>query len=233
MAGRIWIIDAARTLALLGMVVFHLCFDLQMYGYLPPGTTQAPALFWLARIVAGGFLFLAGASLWLGHGNGIRWHAFWQRWLRIAAAAALVSLATRIAMPQAWVFYGILHSIAVASLLGLAFLRLPPMLTIVTGAAVMAASYHLPQILQWNAPALRWVGLANIPTQTIDFEPLFPWFGPFLLGLGTARLLGPLWPSLAGITGPRWLAWPGRHSLAIYLLHQPILLGAIWLIGFL
>ena len=136
-------------------------------------------------------------------------------------------------MPQAWVFYGILHSIAVASLLGLAFLRLPPMLTIVTGAAVMAASYHLPQILQWNTPALRWLGFANIPTQTIDFEPLFPWFGPFLLGLGTARLLGPLWPSLAGITGPRWIAWPGRHSLAIYLLHQPILLGAIWLISFL
>lgn len=231
MTQRIWIIDLGRTVALIGMVVFHLAFDLQMFGLVPPGTAQAPLFYWLARIVAGSFLCLAGVSLWLGHGAGVRWPAFWRRWLRIAGAAALVSLVTRIVMPEVWVFFGILHSIALASLLGLAFLRLPGLLTMAFGAGIMVASYHLPQLLEWNSPALRWLGLANIPSYTVDFEPLFPWFGPFLLGLGAARLIGPLWPRIAAISGPGWLGWPGRHSLAIYLIHQPVLIGALrlWL----
>jgi len=229
MAPRIWLVDLARSLALLGMVVFHFTFDLQMFGLVAPGTVQA-GLFWgLARAVAGSFLALAGVSLWLAHGEGIRWRAFWQRWLMLAGAAALVSLATRIAMPQGWVYFGILHSIALGSLLGLAFLRLPGWVNLGLGLALIGLSAPLAQMLDWNLPALRFLGLGTLPAYTMDYEPLFPWFGPLLIGLGLARLAGPLWPRLARITGPEALAWPGRHSLAIYLIHQPLLIGGLWL----
>lgn len=213
------------------MVAFHLVFDLQMFGLVPFGTTATPFFYWHARIVAGAFLFLSGVSLWLAHGQGIRWASFWRRWVKLAAAAALVTAATRIAMPDYYVFFGILHCLAASSLLGLLFLRLPALAIAAAGVAVMAASYHLPSEA-FNAPFLRFLGLSTIPALTVDFEPLFPWFGPFLLGLASAKLASrlSLWYLL---TMPetrvtRALAWPGQRSLAIYLIHQPVLMGLIW-----
>lgn len=215
------------------MFAFHLVFDLQMFGHLPHGITATPFFYWHARIVAGSFLFLAGFSLWLAHGTGLRWPAFRRRWLRVAGAAALVSLATRLALPDYWVFFGILHCIAVSSLLGLAFLRLPFPVTALAGVVVMAGSYILPDPA-FNAPWLRFLGLHKVDTFTVDFEPLFPWFGPFLLGMACAQALGRhgKLPLLALPDRPltRALVWPGQHSLAIYLAHQPVLLALIWVV---
>lgn len=227
---RLLPIDMARTLALLGMVAFHLRFDLVIFGLLPPETTATPFFYWHARVVAGSFLFLAGLSLWLAHGRGLIWTGFLARLLRLIAAAALVSVATYIALPQAWIFFGILHSIALCSVLALPFLRAPAIVTLAAGAAVIAAAQILPEILQWNAPLLRWVGLQTLPTETMDMEPVFPWFGMLLLGLGTGRALNRIWPRLRMRATPlaRALAWPGQHSLAIYLLHQPVLLALVW-----
>lgn len=227
---RVALIDIARTLALIGMVAFHFRFDLVIFGVLPPSVTATPFFYWHARLVAGSFLFLAGLSLWLAHGSGIIWRAFWLREGKLIAAAALVSIATYLAMPVTWIFFGILHAIAFCSLLALPFLHLPALVTLGAGAAVMAASYHLPELVQWNHPGLRWIGLQTVPTPSMDLEPLIPWFGPLLLGVGTGQFLASLWPRLARPETPlsRALAWPGRHSLIIYLAHQPILMGLIW-----
>ncbi|MDR0808155.1 MAG: DUF1624 domain-containing protein [Gemmobacter sp.] len=229
--GRIWLIDVARGLALLGMAAFHLVFDLQMFGFLLPGASTQGVFYYHARIVAGSFLFLAGAGLWLAHGGGVRWPAFWRRWIRIALAATLVTLATRIVLPDWYIFFGILHSIALASLLGLLFLRLPGSVNVLLGLGVIAAAWRLPPLLDWNHPGLRFLGLNTAPTFTVDFEPLIPWFGPFLIGMGLARLAMPLLPGLARLRPPPpWhrMDWPGRHSLAIYLLHQPVLIALVW-----
>ena len=231
-ARRLLALDIARTAALLGMIAFHTVFDLQIFGLVPYGTTASPFFYWHARTVAGAFLFLSGASLWLAHGQAIRWPGFWRRWVKLAAAALLVTVATRAALPDYYVFFGILHCLAVSSLLGLAILRLPALMIAALGIAVMAASYHLPGPA-FDAPALRFLGLATQPVLTVDFEPLFPWLGPFLLGLATAKLASQLqlWPRLhlpeTRLT--RALAWPGQHSLAVYLVHQPMLIGLIWL----
>jgi uncharacterized membrane protein len=224
-------LDIARSAALLGMVCFHIVFDLQMFGHVPFGTTLHPAFYWHARLVAGSFLFLAGVSLWLAHGQGLRWSAFWRRWFKLVAAAALVTVATYAALPNYFVYFGILHCIAASSLIGLLVLRLPAVVIAVLGAAIMAASYILPDPA-FNAPLLRFIGLATEPALTVDFEPLFPWVGPFLLGLASAkwaeprRLLQRL--ALPDTALFRRLAWPGQHSLALYLVHQPILLALIW-----
>jgi uncharacterized membrane protein len=224
-------LDIARSAALLGMVCFHIVFDLQMFGHLPFGTTLNPVLYWHARLVAGSFLFLAGVSLWLAHGQGIRWPAFWRRWIKLAAAAGLVTIATFAALPEYFVYFGILHCIAASSLIGLLVRRLPATALAALGAAIMAASYILPSPA-FNAPLLRFIGLATEPAMTVDFEPLFPWVGPFLLGLASAK-----WASARGLLHRlalsetpmlRRLAWPGQHSLVIYLVHQPILIALIW-----
>lgn len=229
-------IDLARSAALLGMVAFHLVFDLQMFGILPYGTTAEPFFYWHARLVAGSFLFLAGASLWLAHGAAIRWRSFWRRQARLVGAAALVSAGTYAAFPDYFVYYGILHAIALGSLIGLACLRLPAALVAGLGGLAIWASYALPSPL-FDAPLLRFLGLATIPAETIDFEPVFPWIGPLLLGLAFAKTLSArgLWQHLHLPDSPRLrqLSWPGRHSLPIYLLHQPILIGLLYALIFL
>lgn len=226
---RLIALDLARTAALAGMAVYHLVYDLTMFGWLPEGS--AITGFWalFARAVAGSFIFLAGVSLWLAHGQGIRWPAFWRRFARIAAGAALVTLGTWFAFPQYFVFYGILHSIAVSSLIGLAFLRLPAALTL----AAAALAFVLPDL--WRSPVfdgpLAFIGLFETRPLTVDFLPILPWVAPMLAGIAVGRLASrfALWPRLALADSPalRRLAWPGRHSLAIYLVHQPVLIGLV------
>jgi uncharacterized membrane protein len=230
---RIVAIDLARSLALLGMTVFHFTWDLELFGHVAPGTTLHGGWAVFARLVAGSFLFLAGVSLVLAHGDGIRWRGFLRRLAMVGAAALAITVVTFIAMPEAFIFFGILHSIAVASVLGLLFLRAPVWVTLLAAAAV----WVLPDVA--GSPAfgprwLAWTGLAETPPASFDFVPVAPWFAATLLGIAAARAgeAAGLWDRLrGGDPGPtiRALAWPGRHSLAVYLLHQPVLIGLVWL----
>ncbi|EEW24700.1 heparan-alpha-glucosaminide N-acetyltransferase [Rhodobacter ferrooxidans] len=232
--GRLVVLDLARTLALLGMAAYHFTWDLQMFGLVPPGTAVSGFFFYHARTVAGSFLFLAGVSLWLAHGQGIRWGKFWQRLLRVGGAAALITVGTWFAMRDSFIFFGILHCITVSSLLGLAFLRLPALVTAVAGAALIAANLYISNPL-FDQPWLWWLGMRTMGINTVDLEPLVPWFGPFLLGLATAKLFTRwgVWSWLAQFPATpspllNALAWPGKHSLAVYLIHQPVLIGLVW-----
>ena len=230
---RIPALDIARTLALAGMVAFHFTFDLAMFGVIAPGTTNGTPFWELARLVAGSFLFLAGVSLWLAHGRRIRWRAFWRRFVIIAGAAAVISVATRIALPDRFIFFGILHSIAAASLIGLAFLRLPPTLILTAAAGTFALS-RVPILLPFDSPLLWGTGLSVGTPASVDFLPLVPWLSPFLAGMALAKILDRAggWESLRqrSMPGPfmRALSFPGRHSLIIYLVHQPVLIGLLW-----
>ena len=231
-SARIPLIDLARSLALLGMIAFHFSYDLLMFGLIPYDYALTPTFYFHARIVAGSFLLLSGLGLWLAHGQGIRWPAFWRRFAKIAAAAALVSIATRLAMPEFYIYFGILHAIALYSLLGLAALRLPAVITAALAALFIYGSYnwHTEAL---NAPLLRFVGLGLDPAATMDFEPIFPWFAAVLAGIALGKIGSQtgLWAKLAGKPRGQWarvLGWPGQHSLAIYLVHQPILLALVW-----
>jgi uncharacterized membrane protein len=231
---RIPALDIARSAALVAMVVFHFTFDLELFGHLAPGTTTLPGP-WraLAVATAGSFLFLAGVSLWLAHGQGIRWRAFWRRFAIIAAAALAVSVGTYVAFPDAFVFFGILHSIALCSLFGLAALRLPPLLTLALAVVVFYAP-DFARSAAFDAPWFWWTGLQTVPLRSVDYEPVFPWFTPVLAGIALAKWAeaAGLWSRLAVEGEPgraaRLMSWPGRHSLVIYLVHQPILIALVW-----
>ncbi|WP_323035369.1 heparan-alpha-glucosaminide N-acetyltransferase [Pararhodobacter sp.] len=224
-------IDIARGVALIGMVVFHFTLDLEIFGWVAPGNILRPGWMGFARLVAGSFVFLAGVSMILAHGAGIRWRSFRRGTALVAVAALAVSVATYLAMPEMWIFFGILHIIAVSRVLGLAFLRVPAWALVVLGAGVWALPYLISFDL-FNPRTLAWIGFASAAPLSMDLEPIFPWFGPFLLGMAAARL----WAAkLSGLTlrpGAlgRGLAWAGRHSLWIYLIHQPVLIAGLWLV---
>ena len=232
-AGRLVVLDAARGVALVAMACFHFTYDLQIFGFLPEGTIQAGPWRAFAMLIAGSFLFISGFSLVLAHRRGLRWRAFGRRLAILAGAAGLVSLATWLAMPDRFVHFGILHALAVSSLLGVLVLRLPGAVLLAMAAAVLM----LPQVFRhemFNAPWFWWLGLSTEWPLTMDYEPVFPWFAPFLAGMAAAKWLAArLQIGMVARTGGRQYLLPvltflGRHSLVVYLVHQPLLMGLIW-----
>ena len=226
---RIVAIDLARSAALLGMAIYHFTRDLEMFGLVTPGLSVTPPWMWFARIVAGTFVLLAGVSLVLAHGDGIRWRPFRRRLVQIAAGAALVSAATYAAFPQYFIYFGILHSLALASLVCLPFVRWRPVAALAAAAAVFA----IHRLWGWElfaTPWLGWTGLSGVIRPTYDLIPVFPWWGVMLAGVALGKLIP--WNRLRGRSNalPRALAWPGRHSLAVYLIHQPVLIALLWLV---
>ena len=234
---RIDALDVARGTALVAMATYHFAWDLEFFGYLDPGASTTGPLKYYARGIAASFLFLVGVGLVLAHANGIRWRAFARRWLKIAAAAALITLATWLATPQSFVFFGILHQIAFASIAGLAFLRLPWWALLALAAAILAATPAV-QGPRFATMAFYWTGLSSVPPLSNDFVPVLPWFSAVLAGMGAGRLVFLARRPPAFLTPRGWrargaparlLALFGRWSLAFYLVHQPILIGLVFL----
>ena len=230
---RIAAIDAARGAALGGMVVYHLIWDFAHFGLIAPTAPFAPATRALAHLVASAFLALVGVSLALAHPDGLRRNAFVKRLALIVGAAALVTVASAVIDSEEPILFGILHCIAVASLLAAPFLFLPPWAALLAGLAAIAAPFAFASAA-FNAPALVWLGLGTAAPNTLDWRPLLPWAGVVLVGLGLAQAASPhltawRWTAWRPIRGPgRAFAFVGRHSLVIYLVHQPILFGLLW-----
>ncbi len=214
-------LDAARGAALVPMVVFHFAWDLALFGLIATDIARDPAWMWLARLTAGSFLLLSGASAMLAVRAGVAPRARRRRIGAIAAAAALVSVGSFIYLPQGWIFFGILHAIVVCGLLAWPLARAPGWLLGALAAAAFALPFWAASDI-FNAPIFWWLGLSTRVPASADFIPILPWIAPFLVGMLLGRAL-PLSTSAA----PRFLTWPGQHTLPIYLLHQPILIGAL------
>ncbi|MFB9950776.1 DUF1624 domain-containing protein [Rhizobium puerariae] len=236
---RITLIDTLRGVALIAMATYHFTWDLEFFGYIEPGTATQGLFRVYARSIASSFLFLAGFSLVLAHFPAMRWSSFWKRFAIVAGAAAAISIATLFAFPNEWIYFGILHNIALSSLIGLAFLRLPALVTAAAVLLIVAAMITdygpMPGILDsaaFNTRALSWLGFAEIPPRSNDYVPLFPWVAALLAGVAVARMAisGNWLPRLAAVqTKPSLLSKAGRHSLIVYLMHQPVLIALLYL----
>lgn len=229
---RIPAIDLARGAALIAMAIYHFAWDLEFFGYADPGMTAQGGWKLFARCIASSFLFLVGVSLFLGHRHGINWRGFLRRLAMVGCAALAISVVTYLAVPGGFIFFGILHQITLASLLGLLFLRLPAPVTFVMAAAVIAAPHFLRSPL-FDHPALWWVGLSSTNPHSNDYVPLFPWFGAVLAGIAAAKLgsstgLIERLKAISPGVGARPLIFAGQHSLAFYLIHQPVLIACVW-----
>ena len=147
----------------------------------------------------------------------------------IAGCALAASVGSWIVFPQTFITFGILHCIAVASVIAWPLIRRPA-LALALGLAVILAAFTWSHPL-FDARVWSWVGFTTHKPATEDYVPLFPWAGVVFIGVAVGHALGraafrPLAP--LGRT-PRWLAFLGRHSLIVYMIHQPLLMGALWL----
>jgi uncharacterized membrane protein len=226
-------IDTARGVALIGMFVYHLTWDLSHFGFVAADLPLSPGWKAFAHVVAGSFLALVGISLVLAHRSA--WdRAFWVRLARIGGAAAAISLVTYLILPDAFIFFGILHCIVVSSLLALPLLNAPLALVLLLALATLAAP-HLLAGASGDHPALLWLGLTTSVPSSVDYQPILPWFGMVLIGVSLGRLIGlrpPAFLLLSPQHAPgRLLQFGGRHSLLVYLAHQPIFFGLVFLLA--
>jgi uncharacterized membrane protein len=229
---RVDAIDCTRGLALIGMGVYHLSWDLADVRLASPTLPFSPQMRLFSHVVASAFLFLVGLSLALVHRDGLKPLAFWRRFAIVAGAAILVTGGSFIFAPSEPITFGILHCIAVASLLASLFVNAPAWASLAMGLAMIIAPW-LGRSALFDPPWLLWLGLGEALPNTLDWRPLLPWAGVVFLGLGAARLPSAL-DRLTAST--RWRArsaparaicFAGRHSLPIYLVHQPILIGLL------
>jgi uncharacterized membrane protein len=232
---RIPVVDAGRGAAVVLMVTYHFCFDLDYFKFVRFDFYQGE--FWLAfrTSIVSLFLILVGVALRLSTANGLNVSRFLRRLGILIACAGIVSVASYGMFPASGIFFGVLHFISVASLIALYFLRFHVAnLFVGVGCIVVGLSFQAPW---FDQPWTRWVGFMTHKPVTEDYVPLFPWFGVVLLGLFVGRLLlfAPgAWERLRHWqpNGPRGaLGRVGRHSLAIYMLHQPVLLAVLYVLS--
>ncbi len=230
-AARFESIDGLRGCAVAMMVAYHFCYDLVWFGWAQWRIFDDPA--WIAwrSVIVGLFLLLVGVSLTLRDFFQTPASDFWKRWAQIAAAALCVSLGSWLFAGDRFIYFGILHFIALALLIGRALLAWPPSTRMLGLGTLAILTLGLGLIFthpMFNPMALNWLGFATQKPATEDYVPLMPWLGVVLLGM----VLGLLWIR-DGFPGaqqrwPAWLRWLGRWSLTIYLTHQLVLIGLLW-----
>lgn len=210
------------------MVTYHFCFDLRYVRLTQWDFYHDPLWLHARTAILSSFLLLAGISLVLANrrdaGAKFRRHVG-----TIAACAIAVSAASYALFPQSWIWFGVLHAIAVSIVLARPLVQRPA-LALVVGIAVIAAG-NLFAHPAFDNRALGWIGFMTARPHTEDYVPLFPWAGILVVGIAAGHALvrqafRPI--SVAGKL-PRWMGWMGRHSLAVYMVHQPLLLGALFL----
>ena len=231
---RYQLIDVLRGVAIVLMVFYHFCYDLTYFQLANFDFYRDPFWLNLRTLIVSLFLGLVGVSLILATEHGINKRRYFKRLGLLLLFALAISINSYFMFPGRTIVFGILHFIAFASVAGLLFVRWPYVSLVVGGGIIILDRFY--QHAFFDQAGVHWLGLMTHKPATEDYVPVIPWFGVVLIGIFLGHQLQRM-PALRFITSwqsntplARGLALAGRHSLLIYVLHQPILLGFLWLV---
>ena len=225
MKKRYEIIDLWRTAALLTMLAYHFIYDLGLFGFITWEQVFSLGPQALQRFTCYSFILISGMSCRFSKGN-IR------RGMITFICAMVVSLVSFIAgIP---ILFGILHMLGISMILyGLLEKHLEkipqfaaPFLWIVLFVAAKIWIDNSPAV---GSRLLFPLGFTYPGFSSSDYFPLLPWFFLFLAGSAVGKVITTKSPSWLSVPVPKWLTWPGRHTLIVYLLHQPLLYALFYI----
>jgi uncharacterized membrane protein len=224
-------LDALRGAAIVWMALFHFGFDLNHFGLMTRQDFHHDPLWTVQRAcIVTLFLFCAGLGQAIALEQGQGWPRFWRRWAQVAFCALLVTIGSYQMFPRSYIAFGVLHGIALMLIV-----------TRLTGGwgrwlwPLGALAIALPRLAAhpfFDSPWWSWSGLVTHKPITEDYVPLLPWLGVMWWGLAAGQwLLANRRPWLEGSlpAALQPLAMLGRWSLTFYMLHQPLLIGALML----
>lgn len=228
MRKRIWELDAARGLALMGMLIVHFVYDLtELTGVI---TWREPDWFLLVKNNAGGiFLIISGICATLGSRN-LRRGAQVFACGMVCTAVTCAMYALGLAHWSIIIWFGALHCLGACMMAWSGLKRLPNAAQLLLGAGMVILGIYISQyafdVPWWLIPT----GFCPGWFLSSDYFPLLPNLGYFLVGtwMGNVMYTGKAtrFPgSISRSTPARFLCALGRNSLWVYLLHQPILIG--------
>lgn len=233
MKQRIWELDALRGLCVAGMVAVHFVFDLvSLFGVVD---WEYNTLFTFIMNWGGVlFLLISGICATLGTRSvrrGIIVFACGMLITAVTVGMYLLHMANRIII----IYFGVLHCLGICMMLWYFLKRLSAKVLGILGAVMAAVGLWLKTITV-DFPWLIWLGLTTPTFATADYFPLFPYLGFFLLGACIGRTVyrgqKTLLPQVNTQTALiRFFTFCGKHSLIIYLLHQPVLAVVIGIIA--
>lgn len=231
---RLDIIDFWRGLAVIGMIIYHIVFDLEFTFGIGLNLIDSYLFERFADIVLVSFLLLVGFSTYIIYNRSAAYSLFiskqFKRILLTFVSAFIVSVATYIFDKAYFVFFGVLHLITISMIVLLFLARYRRTLLIVSLLIFVVTHY----VGAYNNLFFNVLGLGNLNITTFDFVPVFPWlafpflgfvFGDFILNF--AKWLNPYFSGKFGFV----LAL-GRNSLKVYILHQPLVLALLYFVFF-
>jgi len=221
--GRIREIDLLRGVAIILMVFFHLVYDLNSFHDIPI-SYDTGVVFYIGKIAASLFIIIAGISCTLSKNNV-------KRGLYVLFWAFVVTAATSFAVPGSNIVFGILHFLGISILLSPFFQRFNAYVLFFLGTASLLFGLYAAEITMPNNLLIPF-GLMGESFYSADYYPLFPWFGLFLYGGAIGKLKYSNNVSLFPLNAFRtnFVDLSGQHSLTIYLVHQPLILSALYLV---
>ena len=240
---RLWEVDTLRGFAIVEMIFYHFVWDLNFFG-LYDGNLLVGPWQWFARSIAIIFLFVMGVSLSLSYdsyqqkrGQPAPFLKYLYRGLQVFGLGLLITIGTYFFVGPSFVVFGILHLLGASIILGYPFLRFNKWVSLGAGLTMILTGLYLDTIFVSHS-WLIWLGVKQIGRGMVDYYPLFPWAGFALLGIFAGRSLyhrGQLrfaLPDLSQASLGRGLRFLGRHSLLIYLVHQPLIIGMFMALGY-
>lgn len=219
---RIWELDFLRGIALILMVYFHIIFDLNEF-YSVPVNYYSGINYYIGKASAILFMILSGISSSLSRSNV-------KRGLKILGIALVITAVSHIYDPDFGIKFGILHFLGTSMLLYPLFSRLNKYFLILIGTGIIVLGKFISNIPVSN-DYLFPLGLYSPTFVSSDYYPLIPWLGVFLYGIALGKIL---YSGKKSILPAEFRDNPvniiGRHTLTIYLIHQPVILAILWLI---
>jgi uncharacterized membrane protein len=238
---RLWEIDALRGIAIVAMVYYHFVWDLNYFGLIQQTLVVGPWQ-WFARSIATTFIFVMGISLTLSYtyeqkraGHNRLFAKYLWRGAKIFGLGLIVTIATYFFIGRGFVIFGILHLLGASIVLAYPFLKVNRWVSLVAGIMVIFAGIYVDG-LRSDSPWFIWLGIKQYGIYMVDYYPILPWYGLSLIGIFAGYTLYPggrrtfSMPDWSDTSPVRALTFLGRHSLLIYIVHQPILIGFLMLL---
>ena len=230
---RFWEIDVVRGVAIVMMILFHGVYDLDYFGSAGVGASSG---FWrsFAQATATLFLLLVGISLTVSYGRAVHRLTgmelpvkYLRRGARIFLYGMVITVVTWLFLPDGIILFGVLHCIGVSIILAYPVFR-HRWLALMAGVGCIAAGVPVSSVTA-DTNLFIWLGIRTGEMYMFDYFPLLPWLGVVLVGVFLGNVLYPegerrfRLPDFSTRPMTGLLAWMGQHSLAIYLVHQPLL----------